>query len=82
MNPHNWLSRVGEPPADCWRCEYCGQVDTYVAMRGRECAYEYPPCESCGQTPECAADCKGMAQALADPRVYVAGTAAPGRPKA
>lgn len=29
-----------------------------------ECSYNYPPCHYCGQTPECATDCPGIALAL------------------
>lgn len=76
-NPHMSITRVGVNGTDNWKCDYCNAQDTYEAIHETECAYEYPPCPHCGQTPECAPDCKGMMalmQTLIDsPDVYVAG---------
>lgn len=73
MNPHNYLKRVGEPPRDLWCCEYCKDEGTMEALRSRACTFVYPPCEHCGQTPECAKDCAGMAGVLSMPGIYVIG---------
>ncbi len=73
MNPHNWLSRLGKPPLDNWECQYCKLVGPMEQVRGVPCTYEYPPCDYCGETPECAIDCKGIAKALSDPNIYIAG---------
>lgn len=72
-NPHMWLSRLGKPPRDHWKCKYCGEEGTMAQVRAVECRYEYPPCEHCGQTPECARDCPGVAAALSMPGVLVIG---------
>ena len=37
------------------------------------CGYDYPPCPDCGQTPECAPDCPGIAAVLGRPDIYLAG---------
>ncbi len=79
LNPHNWLSRLGKPPLDRWECRYCHAIGTYDELRAVACAYEYPPCPHCGQTPECALDCPGIAAALSSPDVHVAGTIDPTR---
>jgi hypothetical protein len=59
LNPHNYLSALDpRGPADRrWECQYCGDTGTYEELLTRACSYPYPPCESCGQTPECARDC-------------------------
>ncbi len=61
LNPHNHVTRVnsGELPA-VWRCRYCGETGTAEALEAVACAYEYPPCKHCGQTPECARSCPGI----------------------
>lgn len=92
MNPHNWLSRISElpawplplPPADTirWRCQYCGMEGTWEELHAVACSYVYPPCPSCGQTPECSPDCRGIAEALNGPGVHIIGTFDPNRPKA
>jgi len=69
LNPHNHIVRQGRPPKDLWECQYCGMVDVYDDLRATACSYVYPPCEHCGQTPECAPDCSGIAAALATPGV-------------
>ena len=71
MNPHNMLVRVGETPVDRWRCHYCEATGTYEELRAVACTHVYPPCSYCGQTPECASDCPGIAMALATPGVLV-----------
>jgi hypothetical protein len=39
------------------------------------CTHVYPPCEHCGLSGECAADCAGMAAILGSPGVHVIGGA-------
>ncbi len=57
-NPHNWLSRTNELGIEGeWRCNYCSAEGTDDELSKVDCAYEYPPCESCGLTPLCAPDC-------------------------
>lgn len=73
LNPHNRMVRLGEPLLDRWECAYCHATGTYDELRAIACAYEYPPCPHCGQTPECALDCSGIAAALSSPDVHVAG---------
>lgn len=78
MNPHNWMEAL-DPPGRSnrrWRCHYCraeGTVDDLLAVA---CTHVYPPCESCGQTPTCAADCAGISEALSAPGGFTAGWAA------
>ena len=67
------LIRVAPKGVDLWQCSACGVIGSYDEVREVECTYEYPPCEYCGQTPECAPDCEGITKALSDPNVYVAG---------
>lgn len=66
MNPHNWMSALD--PAGTknrrWQCQYCKDVGRLAELESRECSYVYPPCRWCGETPTCAKDCKGIAQAL------------------
>lgn len=76
LNPHNWLTALDPPrshPPRRWRCNYCGKTGLMEDLEKVECTYKYPPCESCGQMPICAPDCKGIAEALSSPSVYVAG---------
>ena len=92
LNPHNWLTRITpvlpwplQPhPSDVirWRCQYCDAEGTWEELHTVACAYVYPPCRSCGQTPECAPDCRGIAEALADPRVHLVGSLNSNLPKA
>lgn len=75
-NPHNWTTCIQEVPRPenrIWRCNYCKMEDTYDALHDKACTYKYPPCKSCGQTPECAPDCSGIAEALSDEGVYLVG---------
>jgi hypothetical protein len=72
LNPHNWLHKTCHPEGHCdgkhdptWRCHYCGDEGTAAELESRACSHEYPPCSYCGQTPTCAQDCGGVAQALA-----------------
>ena len=84
-NPHNSLIAIDPPrkhPPRRWRCDYCGVVGTLDEVNKVECSYEYPPCEYCGQTPECAPDCKGVALALSgaltpEVNVHIAGSIDP-----
>lgn len=78
MNPHNWITALDPPLAveRRWRCEHCGEAGSFDDLMGPDqknpCPFVYPPCASCGQTPECSPDCKGVAEALASPGVRVA----------
>ena len=76
MNPHNSIKALDHPiawPNRRWQCRMCGEIGRLDDLAGsaqiNPCGYVYPPCEWCGQTPTCAADCKGIAQALATPGV-------------
>lgn len=83
-NPHNWLTNVGD---DLWECMYCKTQGSFDEMNEPDakaigieyvpCTYEYPPCDSCGQTPTCAPDCKGVVAAIAglnsNEKIHVAG---------
>ena len=92
LNPHNRLIRIGEPPpwplplppagTVRWRCAYCGLEGTWEELHTVACSYVYPPCPSCGQTPECAPDCRGIAEALSDSRVHIIGSLDPDLRKA
>ncbi len=76
MNPHNSLVALDPPrrhPARRWKCHYCGVEGLLETVRAIACTYVYPPCEHCGETPTCAADCPGIAAALSDGGVYLAG---------
>lgn len=66
-NPHMSMQAIDPPrsyPPQEWQCNYCGQRGLYEALRDRECTYVYPPCPTCGQTPECAPDCAAVLDAL------------------
>ena len=91
-NPHMSLTAIDPPcphdrSAKCncattrrWRCHYCGAADRLDPLRATECTHVYPPCKTCGQTPECAPDCKGVLAALSQPGVTVIGGPVPGKP--
>ena len=67
MTPHNMLTHSKDENGkfiDHWICEYCKQDGTYDEVHSKECTHVYPPCDSCGQTPECAIDCSGVLGAL------------------
>jgi hypothetical protein len=84
LNPHNWMTAL-DPPGRSdrrWQCNYCGDTGTMEEVRSRPCAHVYPPCAYCGQTPECALDCPGIAKALSGDDVHVAGMVTPDMPKA
>ena len=74
-NPHCLLSRVGPfgPHSPVWECDYCKEIGSMEEMQQATCTFDYPPCEHCGETPECAKDCSGMAAVLGDPNIYLAG---------
>jgi hypothetical protein len=81
-NPHMSIVAL-EPPSAAprrWRCDFCKLEGLYDALRAVECSYVYPPCESCGGTPECAPDCKAMLMILTSPEVRVIGTIPKGKP--
>jgi len=85
LNPHNSLVALDPPrkhPPRRWRCSYCGIEGTLEEVNAVECSYEYPPCEYCGQTPECAIDCPGISMALSgeltpEVDVHIAGAVDP-----
>ena len=70
--PHTHLSRAAAGE-DQWRCVPCGATGTYAELGASDCTADYPPCTTCGCTPECAPDCAGVLDALASPEVHVAG---------
>lgn len=73
MNPHMDCVCLDPPGAANrrWRCTYCGSKGTFEQLMGPtrsiECTHVYPPCEACGGTPECTADCPLMAKLLGSP---------------
>jgi len=76
LNPHMWVTALSPPrqkPCRIWMCQYCGIIGPMNTIRAVACSHVYPPCKYCGQTPECARDCPGIAMALSLPQVYVAG---------
>lgn len=76
MNPHNRIVAIDPPrksPPRRWRCHYCAAVGLYDELRAVPCTFVYPPCATCGETPECAPDCRGVLAALATPGVLVIG---------
>ncbi len=68
-----------DPPVDRngtmrrWRCDYCREVGTLDVLQDEPCSYVYLPCSVCGQSPECAPDCKGIRDLLRQPGIYIAG---------
>ena len=59
-NPHMMITALDPPreyPPRRWKCGYCGDSGLHDALMKRECPHVYPPCETCGETPECARDC-------------------------
>lgn len=76
LNPHMSLKAIDPPrdhPPRRWRCDYCGLTGLMGEVRAVACAYVYPPCKHCGQAPECAIDCSGIAAALNAPGVHIIG---------
>ena len=81
VNPHNNCIALTPPgrPNRRWRCYHCGAEGLFEQLMGANqsipCTYVYPPCEACGGTPECTADCPLMAKLLGSPppRVVVIG---------
>lgn len=85
LNPHGILKAIDPPrdhPPRRFRCHYCEAVGLYDELQAVACTYVYPPCEFCGQTPECAADCAGIAAILGSPDVHVVGMKKPKLPEA
>lgn len=85
LNPHMRLTAIDPPresPPRRWRCHYCKATGLMDEVRKIACTYVYPPCEFCGQTPECSLDCPGMAAALGAPGVHVVGMKKPKLPDA
>ena len=70
-----------------WRCSYCKAQGFYDEMMGPKrtiaCTHVYPPCKTCGQTPECAPDCAAILGVLNNPpaRVRIIGADGPLTPK-
>lgn len=85
LNPHMSLRAIDPPrahPPRQWQCGYCGLKGLMDEVRKVACTYVYPPCEFCGQAPECALDCAGIAAALGAPGVHVVGMKKPKLPEA
>lgn len=75
MNPHGHMVPL-DPKGTAnrrWRCKFCDARGTLPALQALACTFVYPACKHCGQTPECAADCPAIIEALSDPRVRVIG---------
>lgn len=71
-NPHMRMTALDPPrayPPRRWLCLYCGMAGLFDQLRGTACTHLYPPCAACGQTPECAPDCRAVLEALAGARV-------------
>lgn len=88
MNPHNHIVAL-DPPGSAgrhWRCRFCGEVglckDLVGPKQKNPCAYTYPPCDVCGQTPVCAPNCAGILGALGASGVHVIGGDKPRLPEA
>lgn len=84
-NPHMLLRPIDPPrdhPPRHWCCDYCGAIGLFDDIRKTECSHVYPPCEVCGQTPECAKDCAGVLAVLGAPSVHVIGGDKPKIPDA
>lgn len=80
LNPHCWITSLDPPrfgtrpsgePERRWKCNYCPAEGTMDELSRVACTHVYPPCEYCGQTPECARDCDGIARALGGDDVHV-----------
>lgn len=85
MNPHNGCTKIAHKIGNRlarWKCRYCGDEGTLGQLMGpnqrASCAYVYPPCRYCGQTPTCARDCRGIAEVLSTPDVHIVGNRAVG----
>jgi hypothetical protein len=85
VNPHNHIVAIDPPDPGPgtgktrrWKCKMCGEVGLCDDLMGPDqrnpCAYVYPPCKYCGQTPTCAPDCYGILAALSSPNVRVIGS--------
>lgn len=84
-NPHNWLVALDPPretPPRRWRCHYCRIEGLYDEVVAVACTHVYPPCNACGQTPICSLTCAGIAAALSDSGVHIAGSTDPDLPEA
>jgi hypothetical protein len=68
-------------PNGRWVCSDCGfEADSpneIIYVDG--CTKVHPPCKSCGQTPICAPDCSGIAEALGADHVRVIASPKRGR---
>lgn len=76
MDMHLSIERTnkGQTPSR-WRCVDCGQEGGPDLLGAAGCPTPKKDCPHCGYGPECALDCKGIAEILSDPDVYVAGFA-------
>lgn len=68
--PHNIMRGLG---GGRFRCDYCGRQGEYNWLNMTDCTHVYEKCDYCGEHPFCAKDCSGIAEALSNPDVYVAG---------
>jgi hypothetical protein len=75
MNPHMHMVALDPPGLTIrrWRCLFCKLEGPLDELRKKACTYVYPPCEACGQTPECALDCPAVVAALSDKNIHVVG---------
>jgi hypothetical protein len=75
MNPHNRLVALDTKlnAATKWRCTYCGFEGTYDECLESPCMHVYPPCDYCGQTPECAEDCSRIQAIVNDENIRFVG---------
>jgi hypothetical protein len=83
-HPHMSM-RALDPPGEHrrWQCTDCGGIGaSFDALHATQCTYEIPPCDVCGQTPECAPDCAAVLGALGAPGVVVIGGQKPKLPDA
>ena len=83
-NYHGCLTRIAPTGVDWFRCDYCGEQGRFNDIHPTQCSHVYSVSEACGGDPnsnECKADCPAMfgeiAAAMADPKIYVAGTHGP-----
>ena len=66
---HMFLVRQGKK----WKCMDCKQEGDLGSMSELNCEHKLPPCKTCGQTPECAPNCKAVLLAIHEEGNYVAG---------
>jgi hypothetical protein len=69
-DPHLSINNLG---GGRWQCSDCGAIGGPDLLYSAGCTAPKEPCKHCGCSPVCARDCGGIAKALSDPDVYVAG---------